>query len=221
MARFNAALSPTADLTASERIASELVDRWREPQRHHHTLDHLVAVLDVIDRHATLAPHPDLVRLAAWFHDAVYDPTAPANEERSAELAVARLTDLGLDRDGVLEVNRLVLLTATHDPRPGDANGALLVDADLAVLAYPGTEYDAYAGQIRREYHHVTDEHFAAGRVAVLRRLMIEPALYRILPERERLQTLARANMTREIGSHARTHLRPTAGHQSIDVAAR
>ena len=37
------------------------------------------------------------------------------------------------------EVARLVRLTASHDPAPGDARGAQLVDADLAILgALPG-----------------------------------------------------------------------------------
>ena len=35
---------------------------------------------------------------------------------------------------------------------PGDANGAVLCDADLAVLASPPEAYAAYASAVREEY---------------------------------------------------------------------
>ncbi|MEU6942545.1 hypothetical protein ABZ943_38810, partial [Streptomyces rubiginosohelvolus] len=62
--------------------AENLLARWAEPQRRYHTTAHLTAVLDRID---TLAPYADdvhAVRLAAWFHDAVYRPDRTENEER-------------------------------------------------------------------------------------------------------------------------------------------
>ena len=78
--------------------------------------------------------------------------------------------------DRVDEVARLVLLTAGHDPEPGDANGAVLCDADLAVLAGPPDAYAAYASAVRAEYGHLSDEEFTAGRIAVLERLLALPA---------------------------------------------
>lgn len=97
------------------------------------------------------------------------------------------------------EVVRLVRLTATHDPRPGDTNGALLVDADLAILAAPPDGYDRYAGQVRQEYRHLDDAVFVTGRSAVLRHLIDAPVLYHILPDREAMRTRARRNMRREL----------------------
>lgn len=55
--------------------ADNLLTRWQEPQRHYHTLAHLTAVLDHVDVLEECAADPDVVRLAAWFHDAVYLPT--------------------------------------------------------------------------------------------------------------------------------------------------
>ena len=85
---------------------------------------------------------PDAVRLAAWYHDVAYDPERADNEQVSAARARAGLRGLVPDAR-VDEVERLVLLTAGHDPAPDDANGAVLCDADLAVLAGP-------AGGLRR-----------------------------------------------------------------------
>src|SRR5205823_7634 len=67
--------------------ADNLLARWQEPQRRYHTLAHLTAVLDHVDVLEKYAADPDVVRLAAWFHDAVYFPDRSENEERSARLA--------------------------------------------------------------------------------------------------------------------------------------
>ncbi|MER7417876.1 metal-dependent phosphohydrolase [Micromonospora peucetia] len=193
-----AGVTDTAELT---RVGAELLARWREPHRHHHTPDHLAAVLDVVDAYAPSAGRPDLVRLAAWCHDAVYDPRAmgDANERDSAALAGTLLTGAGLPADAVAEVRRLVLLTAGHAVDPGDADGALLCDADLAVLAAPPEAYDRYAAAIRREYAHVPDPAFRAGRARVLAGLLALPALFRLPPLARRWESRARANLTREL----------------------
>ncbi|MEH1102239.1 HD domain-containing protein [Micromonospora sp. CPCC 205561] len=183
------------------RAGGELLARWREPHRHYHTTGHLTAVLDVVDAHASAAGRPDLVRLAAWCHDAVYDPRAEgdANERHSAALAGTLLARSGLPADAVDEVRRLVLLTAGHAVDPGDADGALLCDADLAVLAAPPEAYDRYAAAIRREYAHVPDPAFRAGRARVLAGLLALPALFRLPTLANRWEPRARANLTREL----------------------
>ena len=117
-----------ADPTATGR---ELIERWAEPHRRYHDLAHLTAVLDNVHDLAGHAPDLDAVRLAAWYHDAVY-AGAPDDEENSARLAEADLTALGLSPALVSETARLVRLTASHDPAFGDHNGETLCDADLA-----------------------------------------------------------------------------------------
>jgi predicted metal-dependent HD superfamily phosphohydrolase len=109
-------------------------------------------------------------------------------------------------------VERLVLLTAGHDPEPGDSNGSVLCDADLAVLASPPEAYVAYASAIREEYRHLSDEVFAAGRAAVLERLLALPALYRVPAVAEQWTARARANLTAELSL-----LRTRATSASVD----
>ncbi|MBB5077766.1 HD domain-containing protein [Nonomuraea endophytica] len=189
-----------ADTPAAQALHAELVARWSEPHRRYHTLTHLRAVLAAIDDLADLAGDPVAVRLAAWFHDAVYDGRPGWDEERSAQLAQRRLPACGVPAERVAEVARLVRLTAAHDTlRDGDANGAVLCDADLAVLGRPG--YEVYAADIRREYAHVPDELFAAGRSAVLARLLAVPNLYRTERARALWQDRARRNMSAELAA--------------------
>ncbi|MFI6784207.1 metal-dependent phosphohydrolase [Micromonospora sp. NPDC050276] len=191
---------PEPDTT---RAGEHLLARWREPHRHYHTLAHLTAVLEVVDQHADLAGKADVVRLAAWFHDAVYDPRAAGdtNERDSAVLAQSVLTGLGVPASTAAEVRRLVLLTAGHTVTPGDPDAALLCDADLAVLAAPPADYERYAAAIRREYAHVPEPAFRAGRAAVLTGLLALPALFRLPPLASRWEEPARDNVRRELAA--------------------
>jgi predicted metal-dependent HD superfamily phosphohydrolase len=197
--RFVAAMPPAVDRTAAASLGHDLVARWNESHRHYHTGTHLEAVLSIVDANARLADDLTAVRLAAWFHDAVYDPTAGDNEEASAALAVTALGLLGLAGSTVAEVARLVRMTARHDPADGDHNGCLLADADLAILATEPDVYDRYAVAVRREYAHVPDPLFRAGRATVLRKLLALPRLYRIVPARAEWTTEAHANLHREL----------------------
>lgn len=197
-ARAAGATADDADLTAAGEY---LLGRWSEPQRHYHTVAHLSAVLEVVDRHAGLAPHPERVRLAAWMHDAVYDPRAlgDANERDSAEFAAGLLATLGV-ADGVAgEVARLVGLTAGHATEEDDPDGELLCDADLAILASDEEAYAAYTAAIRREYAHVPDDAFRDGRAQVLTALLELPSIYRLKPLGEAWEERARANLSREL----------------------
>ncbi|MFE2531680.1 hypothetical protein [Streptomyces sp. NPDC059371] len=182
--------------------AENLLDRWAEPQRRYHTTDHLLAVLghiDVLEAHGERAADPAAVRLAAWFHDAVYLPDRSENEERSARLAERALDELGVAPDRTAEVARLVRLTVSHDPADDDTDGAVLCDADLAILASPPAAYAAYTAAVREEYAFVPDDAFRAGRAAVLHQLLALPRLFRTTYGRHTWTAPARRNIETEL----------------------
>ncbi|TDD18405.1 metal-dependent phosphohydrolase [Nonomuraea diastatica] len=187
---------------ASLATGAELVARWSEPHRRYHTLGHLAAVLAAAGRLAGGADDPAAVLLAAWFHDAVYDGRPGWDEERSAQLAQSRLPRCGAPAGRVAEVARLVRLTAAHDTlADGDRDGAVLCDADLAVLG--GPDYAGYAAAVREEYAHVPDDLYAKGRSEVLRRLLAGPSLYRTARARGWWEEAARANLAAELSALA------------------
>lgn len=179
--------------------ADNLLTRWSEPHRRYHTTTHLTAVLDHIDTLEQHADAPHLVRLAAWFHDAVYAPDRSENEERSARLAERALPEAGLTDEDTAEVARLVRLTVTHDPADGDRDGEVLCDADLAILAAPPDAYAAYAAAVREEYAFVPDEAFRQGRADVLRQLLALPRLFRTPHGAAHWEAPARENLSAEL----------------------
>lgn len=178
-------------------LRDRLLAAWSR-DRGYHDLRHLSEVLARIGELGR-ADDVELV-LAAWFHDAVYD-TLGDNEERSARLAVAALTEPepvpGVD---AAEVGRLVRLTSTHEPEPGDERGAVLCDADLAILAAEPQRYAEYTDGVRRDYATVPEADFRAGRLAVLEELAGRDRLFHTEHARARWEPRARANLAREIG---------------------
>jgi predicted metal-dependent HD superfamily phosphohydrolase len=195
---FDSFAALTGDSPTSRTEWAAVVAAWSEPHRRYHDLHHLAAVLALVDELADAATDPSAVRLAAWYHDVVYDPRRDDNEQVSAERARAGLRGL-VDERLLAEVERLVLLTAGHDPAPGDADGAVLCDADLAVLASEPASYAAYASAVRAEYGHLPDAEFTAGRIAVLERLLALPELYRLPAVAADWTPRARANLTAEL----------------------
>lgn len=208
-------------LPGTPTVGSELLDRWYEPHRTYHGPAHLTHVLDslvVLDPDRTA---PRAVALALWFHDAVHDGTAGADEAASAALAGEMLGSLGAESTAVgsteaqgieaakvaawvesteiAEVQRLVLLTTLHDPAPDDYAGALVGDADLAILGSAPDRYTRYTEQVRREYAHVPDEVFAPARAEILERLLDTGPFFRTAVGSERWEAAARRNVSDEI----------------------
>jgi predicted metal-dependent HD superfamily phosphohydrolase len=177
----------------------ELIARYSEPHRRYHGLAHLRRVVrdvGVLLPSVDLDIHPALVRLAALFHDAVYDPTRHDNEFASAQLARRVLGELGVSPGALDEVERLIMTTVDH--AASDPAAAVLADADLAVLGADWTTYQVYVSGVRAEYSHVDDATWRVGRPAVLRRFLDRPAIYRTEPMQSR-EAQARSNLADEI----------------------
>jgi predicted metal-dependent HD superfamily phosphohydrolase len=200
-------------LPHAQPLGDDLLARYAEQHRHYHDQRHLTEVLETIDELADQADDADTVRLAAWFHDAIYDPQADPgeNEEVSAQLAELELAAYGVDAERAEEIGRLVRLTAKHDCEPDDANGAVLCDADLRVLSLSPERYDEYAAGIRQEYEHIVDREFARGRMTFMQGLA-ETRLYATAKGHEEWEQAARDNIAREVESLGPKAARPIGG---------
>ena len=180
-------------------VGEELLGRWSEPHRRYHTLTHLWSALRAVEVLEQEAAHPHRVRYAVWFHDAVYEKRPGTDEDESALVADRLLTLMGCERGDVAEVVRLVDLTAVHAPAEGDADGAVLCDADLSVLASGPDRYLEYTAAVRAEYGHLNDRVFRAGRLRVLRSLLDRAELFHTRFGRTHWEGRARVNMRAEI----------------------
>lgn len=199
--RHTRRLAPGVDRTDLEAAGLELLSRYAEPHRGYHDTQHLSEVVAAVALLAEHARDLSAVMLAAWWHDAVYEVGADDNEEASARLATATLGGWDAEPDRVLHVADLVRMTAAHDPGPHDADGMVLSDADLAVLASPPTRYATYVAGVRREFAGLSDHAWRAGRAAVLEGLLAPTRIYRTSSAHERWEAAARANVEAELRS--------------------
>jgi predicted metal-dependent HD superfamily phosphohydrolase len=181
-------------------VGGRLLASWSEPHRRYHDVGHLRDILNHVEELAGFADDADAVRLAAWYHDSVY-AGLPDDEERSARRAEDDLSALGLEPQLVDEVARLVRMTITHDPAPGDHDGEVLSDADLASLAVPRERYALNTAAIRAEYAHIPDEVFRKGRLQVLVGLLDGPGVFRTRQARQQWETLAQENLRAELAT--------------------
>jgi predicted metal-dependent HD superfamily phosphohydrolase len=182
-------------------VFDRLVAAHTEPHRHYHTLEHLAEMFKVAGKLGDVATDPAAVSLAIWFHDAVYDPRAKDNEDRSAEFAVEQLWPLHLSDETLCRVGRLIRATAHTPLDVVDADTAVLLDADLAILSADPKRYARYAADVRKEYAWVPDEAYRQGRAAVLTGFLERPRIYRTERMFAAAEEAARANLRTEIAT--------------------
>ena len=184
-----------------EAAATLLLPLYAEPHRAYHNAAHVHALLRLADAHADLMRDPLAIRLAIWFHDAVYDTALQDNEERSACLAAQTLSDWHCDGALIASVVSKIRATAGHRWEDGDPDTALFLDFDLSVLAAPEAVYDRYAQQIAQEYGWVPQAAYQAGRTEVLQGFLRRPHLYFTECLRAQWEARARVNLQRELHS--------------------
>jgi predicted metal-dependent HD superfamily phosphohydrolase len=192
-------------VTTDRMLLDRLLARHREKHRRYHTAAHVAWVIRHVDELASVEPidHLDEVVAAAFYHDAVYEPTYPANERASARLARRDLTSIGWDADAIERVASMIEATEHVTIESGGVTGdtAVLLDADLAVLGADPAGYSTYVTGVRAEYRHVTDDEWRTGRAEVLEGFLERPTIYSTPTAHDRWETRARANLTSELAS--------------------
>ena len=174
--------------SAPADLQGELMSAWSEPHRHHHDQRHLRECLSLWKRWRGHSPRAGEVALALWFHDAIYDPQAPAeegNELNSAAWAARSLVRGGADSDTAQRVHDLVMATK-HGFTPETAPAALgasldaqlLVDIDLSILGSPPERFERYDQDVRKEYAWVPGSQYQEARAHVLQSFLDRPRLY-------------------------------------------
>lgn len=188
-----------------EEMVNFITTYWRPPMkesRYHSQMDQ------------------DAVIMAALWHDFIYDPKAPSGENES------KTVDAFYGYAGIMEryfamrndqvwrnwkhrVADLILMTQHHEVARGEAFGnpidygmGILADADLARWADPWPQFRKNNDDIRKEYAHVPEDQYLAGRTAVLVKYLARDPQYYIAKD---LCQRATDNLVREIRELERT----------------
>jgi predicted metal-dependent HD superfamily phosphohydrolase len=194
----------------------DLERRYREDQRYYHRLRHIGHFLDVLQQLCAPGQPSAEQLIAAFFHDAIYDPTRHDNEVLSAKLAHVFLKAVGLEKRFGGAVHCLIMATAGHNVDKAFTNAqgasgvklgrraiAQFLDSDLAILAANRGAYKTYCRNIAREYSHLSAAQFKAGRAGFLRAFLSDhdKRLYHSPLGSSLFEAPARANLAWELAS--------------------
>jgi len=182
---------------------NKIVPMYSEPTRFYHTLVHLeemLGYLDLLD-YNHVKDYQTLV-LTIFFHDVVYDPKSPTNEEDSAKLFQDFMADCSGAQNDELKsrVVQYILATKSHTVAEEDACAQLLLDIDMAVLGKEKEAYLEYSALIRREYAFVEHNVYCEKRAEVLKGFLEQP-IFGTQVMRNALEEQARENLKAEIES--------------------
>lgn len=177
--------------------------------RAYHNMSHIYEVCRVIREIGVttdLAPD-DSVRqegllIAGAFHDVVYMPGSPYNEDASALIAERWLDDrIGKGHTLSEYVGTLILDTKNHRP-DNNIDSIILIDADLWGLGASWDRYAATAANIRREFSRIPESEFLKGRAKFLNGMLTRDRIFWTNAAAQvKREHQARVNMERELGA--------------------
>ncbi len=184
------------------RAFDELVRLYDGAHRFYHAKSHIEHCLTQMDAGAEAMGGNDAVEMALWYHDAIYDPRSSDNEQRSAELFKKRARAV-VTADFCETVCRLIDVT-THKNLPVADDEKFVVDVDLSGFGMPWPAFNDDSTRVRREYSHLSDEQYVAGQRRFLQSLLDRKSVYSTDFYRERYETVARANIARQLAALGR-----------------
>ncbi|KAK4160368.1 hypothetical protein QBC43DRAFT_325630 [Cladorrhinum sp. PSN259] len=189
----------------SPATISHLQTLYSHASRHYHSLSHISTLLTLLTTHRSQFCDPEAVEAAIWFHDAIYDARAapPSNELASAELAVTHLRD-SVNPERLHYIKKMIEGTATHtvpecEDEAAVRDAELFLDMDLSILGADREEFDHYEQGVRKEYGHVSEEDWKAGRAKVLKGFLERKWIFHSETFRVLLEEKARVNLRRSI----------------------
>lgn len=189
-----------ADRVAADAAWDALVRHYGEPHRAYHNLSHIMAMLRHADTERQHMSQPEVVELATWFHDIIYDTHSTDNEARSAAWAHHAMHAMRIDAQLIAPVGQCILATQKHEAEAqASSDLRLFLDLDLAILGSSPETYRRYSQAVRAEYDWVPLQAYCTGRSEILRRFVARPALFFTPSMHTRFEAQARNNIAWEL----------------------
>lgn len=178
---------------------NELIEHYDGKGRFYHTSNHIYYMLNKFDLLKSDCLDEVSLLFSIWYHDLIYHSKAKDNEERSAEIAVEKLTNFGLKSLTIQQVNSLILTTKKHYPIVDIPDSKILLDLDLSILGVPPEDYQTYKDNIRKEYAWVPGFLYKKNRKKILLNFLERERLYFTETMFEKYEHQARENIKKEI----------------------
>jgi len=165
----------------------QIKERYSEPHRFYHTWNHIEYMFKTAEKEGVEITEP--LEHLIYCHDVIYIPGNSDNEKLSGAVASDYYTEVcneyeetqfpfafvSFDWEPITYYPLIINMTKNHivDFGTESTEGMIwnwldvaqnLIDLDLAILGDTWEVYQEYASNVRKEYAHVTDEQWKAGR---------------------------------------------------------
>lgn len=193
-----------SDTSLTDRFFEEIEKKYTGRSRHYHNLQHIAALLQLCEQYSHRLTDKDVVALAVFYHDIIYNVLRKDNEPRSALLAVKRLYALGVPEDKTAQVKLFIEATQSHALTATVVNThdlQLFLDFDMSILGAQWNDYLEYTKQVRREYRVYPDKLYIPGRTKFLEHCLQTQHIFQTPEFRENYETAARSNIAQELRS--------------------
>jgi len=201
----------------AEKYVSRLLLTELDPNIRYHNLRHTERVVkstkEILESGTVNGADPEVMELAAWFHDTGYTEVSDGHEEKSCEIAEEFLTKEGYDPDKIVQIKETILATERyHDPNTLEQE--IIRDADashfgqksywetteflreelelLGIQSYSQTEWlNVNIEMFRSEHRFYTEyakEHWEAGKEKNLNRLVKQKRTDKAIAKKEKLK---------------------------------
>jgi predicted metal-dependent HD superfamily phosphohydrolase len=178
-----------------------LLKLYSSGKRYYHDLTHIINLLKLWDDNKNHLVDDEIVYIAIWFHDAIYDAWKSNNEELSADMAKDFLLKINFPATKTDKVVQYILATKTHDNHNNDHDLSFFLDFDMSILGAEEAIYAVYTQQIRDEYSIYPGFIYNRGRKKMLKSFLEKPFIYQTEEFRAKFESQARENIKKELDS--------------------
>lgn len=182
---------------------NEILQNWKDLEkaysgksRYYHNLTHLKEMIDSFEKYRHKIQNPSEILFSIFYHDFVYSASKKDNELKSAEFALAILSENTI-------LNKQLIFDAICATQQHQQNAIedinWLIDFDLKILAKDWDDYKIYFEQIRKEYRIYPDFLYKPGREKALKHFLENEFIFQTDTFRNLYEEKARANIEKEI----------------------
>lgn len=196
---WNSILPKYTDTLYSDELFSNLINQYSDKSRYYHNTIHIQKMLDFSLEFSNEIKEIEVVQLAIFYHDIIYNSLSKNNETESAALAVQELTKTSFPSEKIKLIEQFILSTQKHFPLIENTDLHYFLDFDLAILGTTQNIYIDYAEKIRKEYKWVPDFLYKRNRIKVLEHFLTRKEVYFTEVFKNKYETTARKNMQYEI----------------------
>lgn len=190
--------SYTTDSNYIQELWIEVEKNYLKQDRHYHNLDHLEDVYYQLEPIKCQISNWNMVLFSIFYHDIIYNTLRSNNEEKSAELAEKRMTQISMAKGEIALCIQHILATKSHIVS-SDNDTNYFTDADLSILGQSWSRYDRYANNIRKEYAIYPDVLYNSGRKKVLQHFIKMNRIYKTPFFYEKYEAQAKVNLQKEL----------------------